>query len=82
MAFFTPIYIYIIAFLAVLKHFPTSKTYFWPYLKLQKMEFRQIFLSEIDLFDFGLDFFKFYGPLCIGLGSIVISSIPRLGCSI
>ena len=30
-----------IAFLAVLKHFPRSKIDFWPFLKLQNMEFGQ-----------------------------------------
>ena len=30
-----------IAFLAVLKHFASSKNDFWPYLKWQKMEFGQ-----------------------------------------
>ena len=58
-----------IAFLAVLKHFPSSKYYFWLYLKLQKMELGQKQFREIDLvFDFtsffGLDFFKFSDP-CI-----------------
>ena len=49
--------------------FPSSKIDFWPFLKLQKMEFGQkkIF-CEIDLFDFtsffGLVFLKFSGPLC------------------
>ena len=41
---------------------------FWPFLKLQKMEFGQKKFREIDLFDFtsffGLDFFKFSGPMC------------------
>ena len=30
-----------IAFLSVLKHFPSSKNDFWPYLKLQKVKFGQ-----------------------------------------
>ena len=29
------------AFLAVFKFFPSSKIHFWPFLKLQKMEFGQ-----------------------------------------
>ena len=40
-----------IAFLAVLNFFPVQKIDFWPFLKLQKMEFGQNF-CEIDLFDF------------------------------
>ena len=48
--------------------FPSSKNDFWPFLKLQKMKFGQKKFSEIDLFDFtsffGLDIFKFSGPLC------------------
>ena len=57
-----------IAFFAVLKHFPSSKNDFWPHLKLQKMEFCQKKFREIDLFDFvsvffGMDIFKFSGPL-------------------
>ena len=48
-----------IAFLAVLNFFP-----------VQKLIFGQIFFREIDLFDFtsffGLEFFKFSGPLCYG----------------
>ena len=51
-----------------LKHFPSSKIEFWPFLKLQKLDFGQNFFREIDFFDFtsffGLDFFKFSGPLC------------------
>ena len=52
------------------KLFPSSKIDFWPFLKLQKMEFgEKNCLREIDLFDFtsflGLDFFKFSGPLCV-----------------
>ena len=48
--------------------FPTSKIDFWPFLKLQKMEFGQKkIVCEIDLFDFtsfsGLDFLKFSGSL-------------------
>merc|ERR1711974_237558 len=42
---------------------PSSKTDFWPILKLQIMEFGQKMFSEIDLFDFtrffGLDFLNF-----------------------
>ena len=38
-----------IVFLAVLKHFLSSKTDYWPYLKLQKMEFGQKIFREIDL---------------------------------
>ena len=34
------------------KLFPSSKIDFWPFLKLQKMEFRQKHFREIDLFDF------------------------------
>ena len=38
-------------------------------MKLQKMEFGQKIIREIELFDFtrfsGLDFFKYSGPLCI-----------------
>ena len=41
-----------IAFLAVLNFFPSSKIDFWPFLKLQKMEFGQKKIPEIDLFDF------------------------------
>ena len=45
------------------KLFPTSKIDFWPFLKLQKMEFSPKKIPEIDLFDimsfFGLDFLKF-----------------------
>ena len=56
-----------IAFLAVLNFFPSSKIDFWPCLKLQKMEFGEKIFCEIDLSDFmsffGLDFFKFSGPL-------------------
>ena len=50
------------------KFFPTWKIDFWPFLKLQKMEFGQEKFHEINLFDFtnffGPDFFKFSGPLC------------------
>ena len=50
-----------------IKLFPSSKIDFWPFLKLQKMEFDQKEILEINLFDFmsffGLDFFKFSGPL-------------------
>ena len=50
------------------KLFPSSKIDFWPFLKLQKMEFCQknyswnwfIWFHEF----FGLDFFKFSGTLC------------------
>ena len=56
-----------IAFLAVLKLFPSSKIDFWPFLKLQKKYFCQKFFSEIDSVDFtsffGLDFFRFSGSL-------------------
>ena len=49
------------------KLFSSSKIDFWSFLKLQKMKFVQKFFREIDLFDFtsffGLDFFKFSGPL-------------------
>ena len=59
-----------IAFLAVLNFFPSSKIDFWPFLKLQKMEFDQQNFCEIYLFDFtsffGLDFFRFSGQLCPG----------------
>ena len=41
-----------IAFLAVLIFFPSSKIDFWPFLKLQKMEFSTKKFREIDLFDF------------------------------
>ena len=41
-----------IAFLAVLNIFPVKKNDFWPYLKLQRMEFRPKIFREIDLFDF------------------------------
>ena len=41
-----------IAFLAVLKFSPSSKIDFWPFLKLQKMEFGKKKIREIDLFDF------------------------------
>ena len=60
------------------KHFPSSKIDFWPFLKLQKMDFSfKIRFHEIDLFDFtsffGLDFFKFSGPpLCVADLGIVI----------
>ena len=55
-------------FLAVLKLFPSSKIDFWPFLKLQKMDFGQTFFREIGRFDFfGLDFFKFSGSLCFFL---------------
>ena len=50
------------------EHFSSSKIDFWSFLKWQKMKFGQIFFREIYLFDFtsffGLDFFKFSGPLC------------------
>ena len=50
------------------KLFPSSKIDFWPFFKLQKMDFCQKIFCEIDLFDFtsffGLDFLKFFGPLC------------------
>ena len=44
--------------------FSQSKNWFWPFLKLQKMEFGPKKIREIDLFDFksfffGLDFFNF-----------------------
>ena len=43
------------------KLFPSSKIDFWPFLKLQKMEFGKKIFREIDLFDFtaffALDFF-------------------------
>ena len=56
-----------IAFLAVFKHFPSSEIVFWPFLKLQKMEFGQkkfswnwfIWFHKF----FVLDFFKFSGLL-------------------
>ena len=49
-----------IEFLVVLNIFPVQKNDFWPFLKLQKMEFDQKFFREIDLFDFtSLDFFNF-----------------------
>ena len=55
-----------IAFLAVLNIFPVQKIDFWPFLKLQKMEFGQKKFSEIDLFGFTsffcLDFFLFFLP--------------------
>ena len=42
-----------IAFLAIFKLFLSSKIDFWPFLKLQKMEFGQkFFFREIELFDF------------------------------
>ena len=41
-----------IVFLVVLKLFPSSKTDFWPFLKLPKMKFGQNKIREIDLFDF------------------------------
>ena len=53
------------------KLFPSSKIDFWPFLKLQKMEFGQKIFREIDLFEFtsvdlmnfiGLDFLKFSDP--------------------
>ena len=57
-----------IAFLAVKNFFPVQKIDFWPFFKLQKMEFGQKNFREIDLFDFtsffGLDFLNFSGPLC------------------
>ena len=57
-----------IAFLAVLNFFPSSKIDFWPFLKLQKMEFVQnIFSCYWLVFNFtsffGLYFFKFSGFL-------------------
>ena len=56
-----------IACLSVLNFFPLKKLIFWPFLKLQKMEFGHKIFREIDLFDFmtfiGLDFFKFSCPL-------------------
>ena len=43
----------------------------FPFLKMQKMDFAQIFFLEIDLFDFheffGRNFFKFSGPLHRGV---------------
>ena len=53
------------------KLFPSSKIDFWPFLKLQKMEFGQKnFFREIDLIDFtsffGLGFYKFSGLLPVG----------------
>ena len=39
------------------KLFPSSKIDFWPFLKLQKMEFGQKKFREIDLFDFTSFFF-------------------------
>ena len=52
------------------EHFPSTKIDFWPFLKLQKMEFGQKKIREIDLFDFtnffGLDFFFNFGPLWCG----------------
>ena len=50
------------------KLFPSSKIDFWPFLKLQEMDFGQKkFFRETDLFDlksfFGLEFLKFFGPL-------------------
>ena len=44
----------------------SSKIDFWPFLKLQKMEFGRKNFCEIDLSDvmsfFGLDFFNFFWP--------------------
>ena len=40
-----------IKFLVEFKLFPCSKIDFWPFLKLQKMEFGQKKICEIDLFD-------------------------------
>ena len=34
--------------IAVLNFFPVQKSDFWPFLKLQKMEFGQKFFREID----------------------------------
>ena len=48
--------------------FPSSKIDFWPFLKLEKMKFGQKnyswkwFIRFHEFF--GLDFFKFSGPLC------------------
>ena len=59
-----------------LKFFPSSKIDFWPFLKLQKMEFGQKKFREIDLLDFtsffGLDFFKFSGPLCVSDWKLIL----------
>ena len=41
-----------IVFLAVLNFSPTSKIDFWPFLKLQKIDFCRKHFCEIDLFDF------------------------------
>ena len=51
------------------KLFPSSKIHFWPFLRLQKMDFGQKKFRKIDLFDFTsffvLDFLKFSGPLWV-----------------
>ena len=51
------------------KLFSSSKIDFWSFWKLQKMKFGQKIFSWNFFFDFpsfffGLDFFKFSGPLC------------------
>ena len=50
------------------KLFPSSKIDFWPFLKLQNMEFglNKISWNWFIRFHefFGLDFFKYSGPLC------------------
>ena len=48
-----------VAILAFLKHFPSSKIDFWPFLESQKMEFGQFF-REIDL---KCTFFRIFSPL-------------------
>ena len=60
-----------IAFLAVLKIFPSSKIDFLAIFEIAKSGCWLRKIREIDLFDFpsffGLDFLKFSGPLCVSM---------------
>ena len=63
------------------KNFPSSKINFWPFLKYQKMDF--FFVKVIYLISrvfFGLDFFKFSGPLCMYFTENSSWWVKRLGC--
>ena len=58
-----------IAFLAVLNFFPVQNFIFGHFWNSQKLNLVKKRIHEIDLFDFtsffGLDFFKFSGPLLL-----------------
>ena len=68
---------YLIRKIFSFKLFPSSKTDFWPFLKLQKMDFGQKKFREIDLVDFTSFclawIFKYSGQLCVHIQAFVLS---------